>query len=663
MSFLAPLFLAAASVALLPVLLHLVRRLKAKEVPFSSLMFLQATPMERIRRRKLRDILLLVLRMAMIILLATAFARPYLVVDELPFIPQRTNESVVILVDQSMSMQAGDTFERALESVSGFVDAADSGDELALIGFSDGATQLSPLSRDHSRVRTATALLAPTYSTTDFFPAFQMAEDILKDARHAQQHIVLVSDLQQQGFSPAMVEYNLPEGIAFTPIAVDPEDQNNRHFDDFVLTSRRRDDRTVTRIVARHHAFSADETVRMLIDGTEADSKSSPSSGSGAVSFQHIAPRSGVYRGSLSLESDILDLDNEYYFTYTVRDRPSIFAVSSDRDAFFLRSAFELSEESRYDFSRGNRIAGATLFSHDVAIIANPARLSEAQAAALQNFASSGGSVVLSFGNSLSPTGNGISLLGVGELEDIVFPSDAAFIGQVDAQHPIFSSLSSSSALIRPKFYTYVRIAPASGSTVLASYDNGDPLLIEKRMGQGTILVFTSSVGTSWSDLPLQELFIPLLYQMTTYATTLGDRDQQFTIGDPVPLQGASGDTWDVLSPDGSVFKVAVDSSGTGYFRETTQPGHYAAALEGDTYAFSVNVDPSESILAQRGVEETYAALSGRSSDVASTPEEAQLSNDEAEQERGLWRIAILLVLGIFALETFMAHRTRPSSN
>ncbi len=663
MSFLTPLFLAAASVALVPVLLHLVRRMKAKEVPFSSLMFLQATPMERIRRRKLRDILLLALRMAMIVLLATAFSRPYLVRDSLPFVPERDDESVVILFDQSLSMQAGDTFDEALAALTRLMAASSSGDELALISFSDEAVQLSPLTRNADRLQASISALRPTSRTTDYYPALQLAEDILKDARHAAQRVVLISDLQQGGFSPSMDEYTVPNGVTFEPIHVGQQAYANRYFDDFELTIRRREENTVTRFDARYHALAQNDSISLVLEGEVVDRKFATTTGLGPVSFQHIAPRAGTYQGYLSIESDDLNADNRHYFTYEVTARPSLLVVAADRDAFFLQSAFELAERSRFDFTRGQRITGAALFRHDVVFVANAERLTQQQGTALRSFAERGGSVVVSFGDATTPAGFGLEQLGIGQLTEVVrtgvSETRSAVIGQVETQHPIFSVLAGSSVLLRPSFRTYARVLPATGTAVLGSYDSGDPFLIEKRIGQGTILVYTSSFGTSWTDLALHELFVPLVYQIATYATALGERLRQFSVGDPVPLSGASGSTWDVSAPGGAVYKVTMDTTGTGFFRETGGPGHHVAVLGEDTYPFSVNTDARESVLAARGEAETYAAIAGGRSDLATTPQEAAISSEESEQELKLWRIAILAVLGLFALETLLSHRSR----
>ena len=664
MSFLTPLFLAAAGLALVPVLLHLVRRMRAREVPFSSLMFLQATPMERIRRRKLRDILLLLLRMAMLVLLALAFARPFFERGVLPMVSERTDESVVILVDQSLSMQAGEHFAEAQDLLEQFVAEAASGDEIALVGFSDQAQQLSPLTQDRELLTAASAALSPTHRTTDYYPALQLAEDILGDARHAAQRVVLISDLQQSGFSPSMSEYSIPDGVSLDVRAVGSDSAPNRYFDDFLLTTQRRAEHTVVRFDTRRHALERGEPVELWIEEESMGRQVAAAAGLGTATFQQIVPRAGLYQGRLALESDDLDADNRHYFTYSVSQRPSVHVVAADDDAFFLRSAFELASDTQFDYSRGQRITGGALYSHDVVFVANQARLTAQEAAVLRSFAERGGAVVLSFGGEIQgTTGYAFEPLGVGALGDVIrvpsTGSEDAFIGQVAAQHAALDIIAGSSALFRPKFRSYVHVEPAGDATVLGRYDNGDPFLVERRIGQGTVLVYTSSFGTSWTDLPLQELFVPLVYQLAIYGTTLGEHPRQFFVGDPVPLAGRPESTIDVSTPQGEVYKVDLDSTGTGHFRESEQPGHYVAALPEGAYAFSVNTDPVESDLTYRGAEETYAAVAGSPSGTQVASLQPTLSAEETEQDQKLWRLAILAVIGLFATETLIAHRKR----
>ena len=211
-----------------------------------------------------------------------------------------------------------------------------------------------------------------------------------------------------------------PTALTFEPIHVGQQAYANRYFDDFELTIRRREENTVTRFDARYHALAQNDSISLVLEGQVVDRKFATTKGLGPVSFQHIAPRAGTYQGHLSLESDDLNADNRRYFTYEVTARPSLLVVASDRDAFFLQSAFELAERSRFDFTRGQRITGAALFRHDVVFVANAERLTQQQGTALRSFAERGGSVVVSFGDATTSAGFGLEQLGIGQLTEVV---------------------------------------------------------------------------------------------------------------------------------------------------------------------------------------------------------------------------------------------------
>src|SRR5690606_20970692 len=142
-----------------------------------SLMFLQATTQERVRRRRLTDVLLMAVRAALVCLIALAFARPFIPQAALPFVPQRAAQSVVILVDRSLSMQAGGAFEAARQAALDRIARAERGDELAVIAFDEQAQPLTGLGTDPEIHRAALdAGLEPSYRPTDFFPALRLAD-------------------------------------------------------------------------------------------------------------------------------------------------------------------------------------------------------------------------------------------------------------------------------------------------------------------------------------------------------------------------------------------------------------------------------------------------------------------------------------------------------
>ena len=77
LSFLSPLFLAGAAAAAVPIVLHLLKREPEARVKFAAVKLIKQAPVEHTDRRRLRELLLLALRVAALLLLALAFARPF----------------------------------------------------------------------------------------------------------------------------------------------------------------------------------------------------------------------------------------------------------------------------------------------------------------------------------------------------------------------------------------------------------------------------------------------------------------------------------------------------------------------------------------------------------------------------------------------------------
>ncbi len=155
-------------------------------------------------------------------------------------------------------------------------------------------------------------------------------------------------------------------------------------------------------------------------------------------------------------------------------------------------------------------------------------------------------------------------------------------------------------------------------------------------------------------------MYVPFLYQLTRYALQTGTDQRLFTVGDLVRLEGNTGATWDVRGPDGSLFKVEMDSEGQGFFEETELPGHYVAARGNEQRYFSVNVDVEESVLESRDAEEAYGAVVPPPGDVANTVELAKtIDLDDEERQQKFWRIVILMILMLFIVETVLANRKR----
>ena len=109
MSFLSPLFLVGAVAAAIPIVLHLLKRVPDARVKFSAVKLLRSAPVEHARKRHLRALLLLALRVAALLLLAFAFARPFFASGG----ARASSGVTVVALDTSLSMSAPGQFDKA----------------------------------------------------------------------------------------------------------------------------------------------------------------------------------------------------------------------------------------------------------------------------------------------------------------------------------------------------------------------------------------------------------------------------------------------------------------------------------------------------------------------------------------------------------------------
>ena len=221
MTFLTPLFLLGLAALAVPVLIHLTQRERTTVVEFPSLMFLRKIPYESVKRRRLRDLLLLALRAAALALIIAAFARPFLRGSELVASGGGARE-VVVLLDRSYSMGAADTWARAQQAARQAVQSLTGLDRVSLVLFDSSTELVLRSSADVSRVVAEIDRAQPSAGATRYAPALKVASSVLAESSLPRKEAVLVSDFQRVGWQPDEA-FRLPAGSAFTPVALEPQ--------------------------------------------------------------------------------------------------------------------------------------------------------------------------------------------------------------------------------------------------------------------------------------------------------------------------------------------------------------------------------------------------------------------------------------------------------
>src|SRR6266850_3791737 len=188
LSFLSPVFLAGLVAASIPVILHLFHRRADPIVDFAAMRYLRHAPVEQAKRRRLRELLLLMLRVTAIGLLALAFARPYLTQTAAALGAPAT----IALVDTSLSMSSPGQFARAQAMAAEVLRSAPAASAVGVVAFANGAGVVAPLSLDRAGAMTAVAHLTPGAGATNYMSALSRAAELMGDRPG---RIVMITDL------------------------------------------------------------------------------------------------------------------------------------------------------------------------------------------------------------------------------------------------------------------------------------------------------------------------------------------------------------------------------------------------------------------------------------------------------------------------------------
>ena len=215
-------------------------------------------------------------------------------------------------------------------------------------------------------------------------------------------------------------------------------------------------------------------------------------------------------------------------------------------------------------------------------------------------------------------------------------------------------------------FWKHRRIKPAAidGVRVLARFENGDPAILEKKVGQGSLVVMTSGWNPAESQLARSSKFVAMMSALLDLRDPHRFEAEDHTVGDRVtmPSQPDGTEAMVVHKPEGKVVSMA---TGRTFFDETDVPGVYEIETKAGPRSFVVNIDPSESKtspLAVETLEQFGCRLVNPTRARVDRDLLRQMRNTELESRQKLWRWLILGAIGVLIAETLLAGRIkRPS--
>ncbi|MGH7891496.1 MAG: BatA domain-containing protein, partial [Thermodesulfobacteriota bacterium] len=624
-SFLNPLFLIGIAAVALPVIAHLISRKSGVVKKFPAVRFLIASRGDASARSRLRDFLLLLLRALVIVLLVLVFAKPAL----FSFAPAGSGgpKALAIIVDNSFSMGYGDNFERAREKASELIETLPDG-SFGIVAplVARGESRLSPSSgKEALREGLSGIKISSTY--TDNEKRLEEAFSSLKDAPGQTKEVVFITDLQKNGWQNEKADRDwldiidvsgeaAPANHAVTGI----DASYGKNIVTLGLSVSNFSDKPEEQLLATMSAGGEELSAYLdippggtvlneftipgeYISGDKPFDKAQDRSPGDAQDRPFDNDRGAFKEGSAGIPRDRLAVDDTRYIVLSDGDDFNVLIVDGDpredarlSETYYLARAAETISEitgAHITVKDNDSFLGQELSGYDLVFLANVGDVTEGSAKELAEFADRGGTAVIFLGERVRASSYNALLKDLLPAELIA--EEEREVKIVPLPQPIFPK-EVGERLSQVGVRKHIKAVPYPGAEVLLGLEGGDPFMIKKSLGKGSVFLITSTADTSWNNFSITTVFLPVVKGFLDTPGSANEGRRNFIVGDTIAIDASAGaDRVEVISPSGKRYVI---DTGSALFENASEPGIYTVRESGkDLYKFSVNVDPRESNL------------------------------------------------------------------
>ena len=660
MGFLAPWFLAGAAAIGLPLWIHLLRQYRSTPHPFSSLMFFERRTQSSIKHRRLRYLLLLSLRIALLVLLALAFANPFV---------SRTQASgggrkmLILAVDNSFSMRYGNHLARAKQAALSAVSNLHSGDRGQVLAVGSRVHFMTQPVEDADQLKAAIQSIQSSDERSSFGEFARALRTVAQSARIPLE-VHFASDMQKSSLPPSFADLRLGLDTDLEYHSVADSKEPNWLVESVTAPAKIYDPKKVRvqAVIASVGGDAAKRNVSLVLDGKVLESKQVdvPANGRATAEFLSLESPHGFHKAEIRIDpDDSLPEDDRFRFAIERADpHPVLFlhTAGEDRDELYYRAALESVPEAGFVLEplAVEQAANQAFSKYAFVVLSDIGSMPAGLENSLRGYVNSGGSLLVALG----PASAALAHVPVSN-ETIQGTSYASrdgdrfqLVATADAEHP---SLRRTNKLDGVQFYQVVRVDPGQ-SRVIARLTNQVPLILEKQVGEGRVMVFASTFDKISNDLPLHTSFVPFVEETARYLGGQQDQSTNVAVDSYIDLRSAKdqGASVEIIDPDGQ-HPLSLKEATTAVSFQVSREGYYEVhRTNGRQELIGVHADRRESDLAliPKDTLELWKNT-GRSTETSA----ADAASDNHARPWSLWRYALLLVLITAIIESVIASR------
>jgi len=686
MIFLNPAVLLGLFAASIPLLIHLLNLRKLKKVEFSTLAFLKEIQKSKIRKVRIKQWLLLIIRTLIIIFLVLAFARPTLRSTLFGGFSSTAKTTALIIIDNSVSMSAitpnGSLFNLAKKSAREVIKGLREGDEIIMMPTSHLNEQIFTTS-DFSAAEKYIDELAFSGYTGDMAALLIESADLLSKSNNFNKELYIfsdfnsilplekdsiISDIQNEGANLHVYASKLGTD-QINNIAITKFELNS------AITAVNKSLSFSVEITNRGGTISEGNVLNLLINGERKARKSFDLQPGESVntSLETNIDESGLYRIVANIDDDDIQADNSAYLLVNIPEKIRAYIWdTNNRDGFFIQAALNLKDLNNLEIKSGI-LAPANLNDLDVLIIIGSPDLS--RTSGLREWIAAGNGLILMPG-SVTDAGsflNSLKFLDINaEVKNLVISGNSGTFSfrDPDSENPLLRDIfeGGSLKLDAPRIIQYFPIVPDKSAKKIIELTDGSAFMAESGIGLGKVIYFSLAPLTTWSDFPLKAFFAPLINRSVLYLSTM-EQPASIIAGEnmPVDISRIPSPLLNIKSPAIGETALNTDTlSGNKYmmFENTREPGFYSmTSIDKSVADFSVNLNPAESIIrenSERSIKE-YISIQGIPEEVITYSENDNFSAAVNQSRFGteLWKIMLIIALLLIMAEMLLSRSTK----
>jgi len=658
--FLAPWFLAGAAAVSLPIWLHLLRQHKTTPLPFSSLMFFEKRTQSSIKHRRLKYLLLFALRVALLILLALAFSNPF--INTSAAVAAGGKKLVVFALDNSYSMRQGGRLDRAKQQAMTALSSLGGEDTGVVLQFGSAVHLMNEATTDRPILRGAIQAIQPSDSRGSYAELSRSLRSIAQSA-HMPVEAHLFSDMQKSSWPSNFADARLADGtkLVFHSLA----DKRIPNFAvETVIAPKRIYDPKKVRVQATVSGYGtekASKRVALVLNNKEIASKQVdvPAGGRATAEFLTLDAPFGMNRGEIRVEpADDFPSDDRLYFSTERADPRHILFVheaGKPKGLLYYGTALDASNEAAFvlESATVDQVANISPSKFSLVVLSDIASIPAVFESALEKYVRSGGAVMVALG-AMSAVHKRVPVFG----EAIAAAPYASREGErfqsavyIDPAHP---AVRRNHQWDTVKFYKSIKVEPGK-SRIVARLSDQTPLLLEKQIGEGRVMVFASTFDNISNDFPLHPTFVPFVAETANYLAGLDDGSPNFVAGSFLELRSSrqQGSTVEVLDPAGKR-ALTLDESARAQTMMLTSEGFYDVRRPSGRHELvAVNADRRESDLDVLSAETlSLWENTGKGTAVA-----ASGGGADSQNKRSFWWYVLLAALALAVAETIVGNQ------